>query len=110
MLLPYLRKVIHARSGEALWSPLGGAISSALSLPSESSTDEPRPGEILLYAGPISEPELLIVYGAARFACEAGRLEGNPVLAIEEGLDLLAKLGRDVLWRGAVELRISARR
>jgi hypothetical protein len=36
-------------------------------------------GEILLYAGPISEPEMLIPYGPGAFACRAGALAGNHV-------------------------------
>lgn len=106
-LLPYSGKVIHARwSGEALWSPLAAVVPPDLILPKENPRIEPRPGEILLYTGEVSEPELLIPYGTSRFACKAGALEGNPVLTIEDGLERLAQLGREVLWHGAVELRI----
>ncbi|HEX7965378.1 MAG TPA: DUF3830 family protein [Gammaproteobacteria bacterium] len=109
--LPYVGKVIHARwSGEALWSPLGAAFPPGLLLPPEHPRGEPAPGEILLYAGELSEPELLVVYGTSRFACKAGPLEGNPVLLIEEGLERLARLGREVLWGGAMELRIERTR
>ena len=106
-LLPYAGKAIHARwSGEALWAPLAGAVPADLLLPPEHATGDPVPGELLLYAGEVSEPELLLVYGTSRFGCKAGPLAGNPVLAIEEGLDRLSQLGRDVLWGGAMELRI----
>lgn len=106
-LLPYSRKLIHARwSGEALWSPLGEALPQGLRLPAENAKGEPTAGEILLYAGELSEPELLIPYGVSRFACKAGPLQGNPVLSIEGRLDRLAELGREVLWHGAMELRI----
>lgn len=105
--LPYAGKAIHSRwSGEAMWSPLGAAVSADLRLPPEHATAEPVPGEILLYAGEVSEPELLLVYGVSRFGCKAGPLAGNPVLIIEQRLDRLAALGRDVLWGGAMEFRI----
>lgn len=108
-LLPYAGAVLHARwSGEALWSPLAGALPTGTILPPESAVDEPRPGEILLYAGDRSEPELLLPYGRTRFACDAGPLAGAPVLLIDEGLDRLARLGREVLWQGARELHIAA--
>jgi len=106
-LLPYARKIIHARwSGEALWSPLGETFPPGLHLPAENPRDQPAPGEILLYAGAQSEPELLVPYGVSRFACKAGTLQGNPILRIEERLERLAELGRQVLWSGAQELRI----
>lgn len=106
-LLPYSGNVIHARwSGEAIWSPLTGALPPGLIIPGESATCDPAPGEILIYAGERSEPELLIVYGVSRFACKDGTIEGNPVLSIEDRLERIAELGRDVLWNGALELRI----
>jgi hypothetical protein len=109
-LLPYSGKAIHARwSGEALWSPLSGVLPADLILPRENPSGHPGPGEILLYAGERSEPELLIVYGKSRFACRAGALEGNPVLVIEGRLDRLQQLGPEVLWGGAMELRIGPR-
>jgi len=106
-LLPYSGNVIHARwSGEALWSPLAKVWPANLALPLENSSALPRPGEVLLYAGERSEPELLIPYGTSRFASKAGPLEGNPVLVIEDRLDCLCELGRDVLWRGAMPFSI----
>lgn len=109
-MLPYRGTLIHARwSGEALWSPLGDAWPDGPYLAPENATSEPRAGEILLYAGDASEPELLIPYGTARFACKAGSLEGNPVLTIGGLLPALAELGRSVLWKGAAEFRISPR-
>jgi hypothetical protein len=106
-LLPYSRKLIHARwSGEALWSPLGDAFPKGLTLPAENAQAGPAPGEILLYAGSQSEPELLIPYGISRFACKAGPLQGNPVLIIEDRLPRLAEVGREILWQGARELHI----
>lgn len=106
-LLPYSGNVIHARwSGEALWSPLSGTLPPELRLPPENARHQPAPGEVLLFAGQRSEPELLIVYGRSRFASAAGALEGNPVLSIEDGLERVAQLGREVLWNGAKPLSI----
>lgn len=106
-LLSYSGKVIHARwSGEALWSPLAEVWTLGLVLPLESPGTLLRPGEVLLYAGGRSEPELLIPYGTSRFASKAGPLEGNPVLVIENRLERLFELGRDVLWRGAMPFSI----
>lgn len=66
----------------------------------------PSRGEILLYGGDLSEPELLVPYGPSRFACMGGPLAGNPVLLIEDRLARLAELGNQILWRGAVDLLI----
>ena len=107
-LLPYRGEVIHARwSGEALWSPLGVAWPRESVLVPENATHCPNPGDILLYAGEISEPELLIPYGVCRFASKAGPLQGNPVLSIEEHTVRLPGLGADILRRGAMKLTVS---
>lgn len=101
-LLPYSGNVIHARwSGEALWSPLAEALPLNTRLPVENANSTPVAGDILLYTGSVSEPELLIVYGTSRFACNAGSISGNPVLKITDGLERLAQLGRKILWHGA---------
>lgn len=106
-LLPYRGNLIHARwSGESLWSPLASRWPRGRHLPEEDATSCPLPGEILLYAGAVSEPELLVVYGPSRFACSAGPLSGNRVLCIEHDLHRLAELGRDALWHGALPLLI----
>ena len=108
-LLPYAGKALHARwSGEALWSPLAEVLPPDIGLPSENVTASPAPGQLLLYAGERSVPELLIPYGTSRFACKAGPLQGNPVLSIEDRLDRLAELGAEILWQGTRELRIEA--
>lgn len=109
-MLPYHGTAIHARwSGEALWSPLGNAWAAGQHIPRENATCEPKAGEVLLYAGELSEPELLIPYGTARFASKAGSLDGNPVLTIDEPLSALAEIGRHVLWKGGVDFRIKRR-
>ena len=104
-LLPLKGKLIHARwSGEACWLPLGDR---GLYLPAEPVIHAPAPGDILLYPGGISETEILIPYGPTRFACAAGPLAGHPVLSIDDDLDRLAALGRDILRRGARPFEIS---
>ncbi|HEY1773326.1 MAG TPA: DUF3830 family protein [Gammaproteobacteria bacterium] len=106
-LLPYVGQAIHARwSGEALWAPLATVIPPDLVLRRESATSDPVPGQVLLYAGQRSVPELFIPYGTNRFACKDGPLEGNLVLTLEDTLQRLTELGAEVLWKGARELRI----
>src|SRR5579872_3174523 len=71
-MLPYHERIIHVRwSGEACWIPLGNLD---LGLGFENATSYPAPGEILLYPGGISETEILLGYGACRFASKAGQL------------------------------------
>ena len=107
-LLPYRGELIHARwSGEACWSPLGAAWPASSVLEPEAATSDPAPGQILLFGGGISEPELLFPYGLCRFACKAGPLAGDPVLKIgDDQLTRLAEIGRSILWRGAKPLHI----
>ena len=109
-LLPFRGEIVHARwSGEALWSPLAAVWHAGTKLPPEHATGRPSPGEMVLFAGGQSEPELLIAYGLCRFACRTGPLEGNPILTIDDGLARLAELGHGLLWRGALSLRIQSR-
>jgi hypothetical protein len=109
-MLPLCGQLIHARwSGEAVWLPLGSIWPVGSILEPESATGHPEPGEVLLFADRRSEPELLIPYGPTRFACRAGPLEGNPVLLIEDDLAQLVGRGREILLRGAMELRIDRR-
>jgi hypothetical protein len=97
-LLPYHGKLVHARwSGESCWSPLAAAWPRGSLLPPENASAYPAPGQVLLYAGELSEPELLIAYGPSRFASKAGPLAGNPVLTIEGRLAQLAEVGNEIL-------------
>jgi hypothetical protein len=106
-LLPYQGSLIHARwSGQSCWSPLASVWPVGERLAPENAIAYPSRGEILLYGGELSEPELLIPYGPSHFASMAGPLAGNPVLLIEDRLARLAELGNQILWRGAVDLLI----
>jgi hypothetical protein len=98
-MLPYRERVIHVRwSGEACWIPLGTLD---LGLGPENATSYPAPGQILLYPGGVSETEILLAYGAVRFASKAGQLAGNHFLTIVDGMDRLRPLGEMTLWQGA---------
>jgi hypothetical protein len=110
-LLPYRGTALHARwSGEAVWSPLRAVWPTDLTLPGESASSTPRPGQLLLYAGEHSEPEILIAYGETRFGANSGPLVGNPILTIVDRLDELAHVGRSILESGAKTFRIELAR
>ena len=101
-LLPYRERIIHVRwSGEACWIPLG---SRDFGVGYENPTSYPAPGQILLHPGGVSETEILLAYGAVRFASKIGQLAGNHFMTIVEGVDRLRPLGELTLWRGAQEI------
>ena len=98
-LLPFTQQIIHARwSGEACWVPLGEFD---LGVGPENPTSRPLAGQLLFYPGSISETEILVPYGVTRFASVAGELAGNRLLTITDGLDELARVGKDILWNGS---------
>jgi hypothetical protein len=102
-LLPYTQRIIHARwSGEACWVPLGEFD---LGVEPENPVSRPLPGQLLFYPTGISETEILVPLGAARFSSVAGELAGNRLLTIEDGLERLAQIGKDILWKGSREIR-----
>jgi hypothetical protein len=106
-LLPLETELIHARwSGEACWIPFGALD---VGIGPENATSYPAPGELLLYPGGVSETEILLAYGAARFASKAGQLAGNHFATIVEGSERLRELGERALWQGAQAIRISER-
>src|SRR5229473_2731797 len=98
-VLPYRERIVHVRwSGEACWIPLG-ALNPGIGY--ESATSFPAPGQLLFYPTGVSETEILLSYGACRFASKAGQLAGNPFLTIVDGLENLRPLGELTLWHGA---------
>ena len=104
-VLPYRERIIHVRwSGEACWIPLGGL---APGIGYESATSYPAPGQILFHPGGVSETEILLGYGACRFASKTGQLAGNPFLTIVEGLENLRPLGELTLWQGAQQIEFA---
>lgn len=97
--------VRHASwSGEAAWMPLGGAPQ----LVPENATVHPRPGQILLYAGILSQAELLIPYGACAFASKAGTLAGSPVITLDASLENLLALGNLLIAKGMQTLTLNS--
>jgi hypothetical protein len=102
-LLPLERHLIHGRwSGESGWASLGEV---GLALPEENPLHRPVPGQILLYAGDLSEPEILVPYGLAAFGCKDGPLSGNHILTVTSGLEALPRIGHALLWKGAQVIR-----
>ena len=98
-LLPLSGSLLQARwSGESAWMPLGDLDTG---IGEENATEEPTPGQILLYPKGISETEILFPYGKTIFASKFGRLRGNHVLTLATGLEQLPELGRRVVWQGA---------
>ena len=105
-VLPYRQRIIHVRwSGEACWIPLG-EINPGIG--HENATSYPAPGQILFHPAGISETEILLCYGACRFASKAGQLAGNPFLTIVEVLENLRPLGELTLWHGAQAIEFAA--
>jgi uncharacterized protein DUF3830 len=101
--LPLKGMALHARwSGEAAWMPLEHDVA----LGEENAVTHPQPGQILLYAGPKSVPELLIPYGFCVFACRDGGLAGNHVITLENDFSGLSSLGQALLHKGAQRLRL----
>jgi hypothetical protein len=104
-VLPIKGKVIQARwSGEAVWlqmDPYG------VEVPYENQTSHPGIGQLLYYSGGISEKEILIPYGSACFASKVGMLPGNHFATVIEGVEFLVKMGEQVLWNGAQNIKIT---
>ena len=106
--LPFTARLIQARwSGEAAWVPLRGSSLDGAVTWFENPTSHPAPGEILLYPGGLSEPELLVPYGPATFSSKVGQLPGNHFLTVIRGREQLGELGRRALWEGAQEIRMT---
>lgn len=104
-MLPLRTRLIQARwSGESAWVPLGDLRTG---LGYENHTTYPGAGQLLLYPGGISETEILFPYGSTAFGSKVGPLAGNHFATIEDGRELLAELGRRVLYEGAQEIVFS---
>ena len=102
--MPIDGKVIHARwSGESVWFPMD---SIGIDAPPENQTSHPSRGDLLYYAGGLSEKELLITYGSAIFSSKVGQLQGNHFASIITGLDKLEGMGKKTLWEGAQPISI----
>jgi Protein of unknown function (DUF3830) len=103
-LLPLESQLVQARwSGEAAWVPMGFELD--LGIGPENANSYPAAGELLLYAGGVSEVEILFPYGATCFASKMGQLAGNHFATVQVGQERLAELGRRVLWDGAHDIR-----
>ncbi len=104
-LLPFKSQVIHVRwSGEGVWVPLGETRWDGLEY--ENHTSFPSKGEILVYPGGISEMEIIMAYGNVQFASKVGQLAGNHFITVTDKLDEFYQMGRDVLYKGAMDLTI----
>jgi Protein of unknown function (DUF3830) len=102
--LPLKGTVMHARwSGEAAWM----SLEYRGSLEPENATAYPHPGQLLVYAGDKSEPELLVPYGACAFASRAGALAGNHVVTLEGDLEGLRARAENLLREGAEPLQLT---
>jgi len=97
-LLPLKMKIIHCSwSGEGVWVPLRKWETE---WHKENETSHPKPGQLLLYPGGQSEPELLIPCGACIFNSRFGILKGNHFATISERMDGLTQLHQSLLWQG----------
>jgi len=60
-----------------------------------------------LYAGMISEAELLLPYGACAFASKAGSLAGSPVITLDNPFEDLRALGSLLIAKGMQSLKLN---
>ena len=102
--LPLAATALQARwSGEAGWVPLGNETFGINA--TENETSSPLPGQLLFYPKGISETEILVPFGVARFGSKYGPLAGTPFLTIVEGQANYAELARRLEWEGAQAIR-----
>jgi hypothetical protein len=107
-LLPLEDTVKHVRwSGYAIFvEDPGGEDVDLTELPRENNFVYPSRGDILLYPGYESVPEILIACGSTAFASPAGELAGNHVATIDASRETLADLEVDVLENGTKDVTI----
>ena len=100
--MPFHGQIVHVRwSGEGVWIPLG---KHDFGVGYENHTSHPAPGQVILYAGGISETKILLAYGGVDFSSKMGQIEGNHFITLTSGLDQLSALGNAVLWKGAHDI------
>jgi len=107
-LLPLETTVKHVRwSGYAIYveDPGGGDVEMT-DLPRENFCVAPSRGDVLLYPGYESPPEILIACGSTVFRSPAGELAGNHVASLDASREELADLEVDVLENGTKEIVI----
>ncbi len=68
----------------------------------ENETHRPLPGQVLLYPGGESEPEIPVPYGATAFAAKSGPLAGNHFVTIVAE-EHLREIGGRVWREGALD-------
>jgi len=99
--LPYKAHFLQGRwSGNAAFIRLG--VSGA-NVPWEKATTYPQNGQMVMYPGDAVQGggEIYMPYGANAFACEYGKIAGNPFLTIIEGQESLSQYGELVHAQGA---------
>ena len=72
----------------------------------ENHTTHPSPGNILIYPGGFSDPEILFAYGPAIFARRFGNLAGNHFATVTKGREHFKELGRRLQYEGAQAITI----
>jgi len=107
-LLPLEDTVKHVRwSGYAIFvEDPGGADADLTDLPRENAFVCPSRGDVLLYPGYESVPELLVACGSTSFASPVGDLAGNHVATIDASRTELSDLEVDVLENGTKEITV----
>jgi hypothetical protein len=107
-LLPLETTVKHVRwSGYAVFvEDFGDDPPDMTHLPRENFCVYPSCGDVLLYPGYESTPEILIACGSTGFRSPAGELAGNHIAVVDESRETLSELEVDVLENGTKEITI----
>lgn len=110
-LFPLETTVKHVRwSGYAVFvEEFGPDAPDMTHLPRENFCVYPSRGDVLLYPGYESTPEVLIACGSTGFRSPAGELAGNHVAVIDESREELAALEVDILENGSQDIAIRER-
>ncbi len=107
-LLPLETTVKHVRwSGYAVFvEDFGPDTPDMTHLPRENFCVYPSRGDVLLYPGYESAPEILVACGSTGFRSPAGELAGNHVAIIDGSREALADLEIDILENGVKDITI----